>query len=81
MKMADLLGTGPSDEKETENEDKKEGKRPWDDIPKSEKVVRTPDLAETLGFYDMNAVRREQRERENSGGFPWISCADQSGIV
>ncbi|XP_070959885.1 transmembrane anterior posterior transformation protein 1 homolog isoform X1 [Oncorhynchus clarkii lewisi] len=64
--MADLLGTGPSDEKETENEDKKEGKRPWDDIPKSEKVVRTPDLAETLGFYDMNAVRREQRERENS---------------
>ncbi|XP_035622673.1 transmembrane anterior posterior transformation protein 1 homolog isoform X2 [Oncorhynchus keta] len=64
--MADLLGTGPSDEKETENEDKKEGKRPWDDIPKSEKIVRTPELAETLGFYDMNAVRREQRERENS---------------
>uniref|UniRef100_A0A8C8MMB0 Transmembrane anterior posterior transformation 1a n=1 Tax=Oncorhynchus tshawytscha TaxID=74940 RepID=A0A8C8MMB0_ONCTS len=64
--MADLLGTGPSDEKETENEDKKEGKRPWDDIPKSEKIVRTPDLAETLGFYDMNAVRQEQRERENS---------------
>ncbi|XP_029518179.1 transmembrane anterior posterior transformation protein 1 homolog isoform X1 [Oncorhynchus nerka] len=64
--MADLLGTGPSDEKETENEDKKEGKRPWDDTPKSEKIVRTPELAETLGFYDMNAVRREQRERENS---------------
>ncbi|XP_029582583.1 transmembrane anterior posterior transformation protein 1 homolog isoform X2 [Salmo trutta] len=64
--MADLLGTGPSDEKETENEDKKEGKRPWDDIPKSEKIVTTPDLAETLGFYDINAVRREQRERENS---------------
>ncbi|XP_038849620.1 transmembrane anterior posterior transformation protein 1 homolog [Salvelinus namaycush] len=64
--MADLLGTGPSDEKETEHEDKKEGKRPWDNIPKSEKIVRTPDLAETLGFYDINAVRREQRERENS---------------
>nr|XP_046151717.1 transmembrane anterior posterior transformation protein 1 homolog isoform X2 [Oncorhynchus gorbuscha] len=64
--MADLLGTGPSDEKEPENEDKKEGKRTWDDIPKSEKIVRTPELAETLGFYDMNAVRREQRERENS---------------
>ncbi|KAM9513885.1 transmembrane anterior posterior transformation protein 1 homolog isoform 1-T1 [Salvelinus alpinus] len=64
--MADLLGTGPSDEKESENEDKKEGKRPWDNIPKSEKIVRTPDLAETLGFYDINAVRREQRERENS---------------
>uniref|UniRef100_A0A8C7GG55 Transmembrane anterior posterior transformation 1 n=1 Tax=Oncorhynchus kisutch TaxID=8019 RepID=A0A8C7GG55_ONCKI len=55
--MADLLGTGPSDEKETENEDKKEGKRPWDDIPKSEKIVRTPDLAETLGFYDMNNAK------------------------
>uniref|UniRef100_A0A4W5QV00 Transmembrane anterior posterior transformation 1 n=1 Tax=Hucho hucho TaxID=62062 RepID=A0A4W5QV00_9TELE len=64
--MADLLGTGPSDEKETENEDKKKGKRPWDDIPKSEKIGRTPDLAETLSFYEIDAVRREQRERENS---------------
>ncbi|KAK6299058.1 hypothetical protein J4Q44_G00305680 [Coregonus suidteri] len=64
--MADLLETGPSDEKETDNEDKKKAKRPWDDIPRSEKIGRTPDLAETLGFYDINAVRREQRERDNS---------------
>ncbi|CAB1325609.1 unnamed protein product, partial [Coregonus sp. 'balchen'] len=64
--MADLLGTGLSDEKETENKDKKKEKRPWDDIPRSGKIGQTPDLAETLGFYDINAVRREQRERDNS---------------
>ncbi|XP_031646117.1 transmembrane anterior posterior transformation protein 1 homolog isoform X4 [Oncorhynchus kisutch] len=64
--MADLLGTVPSAEKETENKDKKKEKRPWDDIPRSGEIGKTPDLAETLGFYDINAVRREQRERDNS---------------
>ncbi|XP_014067339.2 transmembrane anterior posterior transformation protein 1 homolog isoform X1 [Salmo salar] len=64
--MADLLGTVPSDEKETENKDKKKEKRPWDDIPRSGEIGKNPDLAETLGFYDINAVRREQRERDNS---------------
>lgn len=71
--MADLLGTVPSAEKETENKDKKKEKRPWDDIPRSGEIGKTPDLAETLGFYDINAVRREQRERDNSGGCPWLA--------
>ncbi|XP_019900785.2 transmembrane anterior posterior transformation protein 1 homolog isoform X3 [Esox lucius] len=66
VKMADLLGTGPSDQEETENEDKKKGKRSWDDTSRSGKISRTTDLPETLGFYDINAIRREQRERENS---------------
>ncbi|KAL0973676.1 hypothetical protein UPYG_G00209340 [Umbra pygmaea] len=65
VKMADLFGTGPSDQEETENEDKKD-KRSWDDIPMSGNVGKTPDLAETLGCYDINAVRREQRERDNT---------------
>ncbi|XP_070994147.1 transmembrane anterior posterior transformation protein 1 homolog isoform X4 [Oncorhynchus clarkii lewisi] len=70
--MADLLGTVPSAEKETENKDKKKEKRPWDDIPRSGEIGKTPDLAETLGFYDINAVRREQRERDNSADDLWL---------
>uniref|UniRef100_A0A3P8ZE42 Transmembrane anterior posterior transformation 1a n=1 Tax=Esox lucius TaxID=8010 RepID=A0A3P8ZE42_ESOLU len=57
--MADLLGTGPSDQEETENEDKKKGKRSWDDTSRSGKISRTTDLPETLGFYDINAIRRD----------------------
>ncbi|KAJ8014835.1 hypothetical protein DPEC_G00019880 [Dallia pectoralis] len=64
--MAELLGTRPSGREETENEDKKKGKRLWDDTPTSGKFSKTPDLAETLGFYDITAIRREQRERDNS---------------
>lgn len=62
-KMADLLGTGLSDEKEAEIEDKKREKRPWDGVSRSGKFGITPDLPETLGFFDINAVRREQRDR------------------
>ncbi|XP_049898815.1 transmembrane anterior posterior transformation protein 1 homolog [Epinephelus moara] len=61
--MADLLGTELSEEKEAEIELKKRQKRPWDDLHKSGKIGITPELPETLGFYDISAVRREQRER------------------
>ncbi|XP_070769509.1 transmembrane anterior posterior transformation protein 1 homolog [Enoplosus armatus] len=60
--MADLSGTELSEEKETEIEPKKRQKRPWEDLHKSGKIGITPELPETLGFYDISAVRREQRE-------------------
>ncbi|XP_045886788.1 transmembrane anterior posterior transformation protein 1 homolog [Micropterus dolomieu] len=60
--MADLSGTELSEEKETETELKKRQKRPWEDLHKSGKIGLTPELPETLGFYDISAVRREQRE-------------------
>ncbi|XP_038555360.1 transmembrane anterior posterior transformation protein 1 homolog [Micropterus salmoides] len=60
--MADLSGTELSEEKETEIELKKRQKRPWEDLHKSGKIGLTPELPETLGFYDISAVRREQRE-------------------
>ncbi|XP_059202543.1 transmembrane anterior posterior transformation protein 1 homolog isoform X2 [Centropristis striata] len=61
--MADVSGTELSEEKEAEIELKKRQKRPWDDLHKSGKIGITPELPETLGFYDISAVRREQRER------------------
>ncbi|XP_029918302.1 transmembrane anterior posterior transformation protein 1 homolog [Myripristis murdjan] len=63
--MADVSGTELSEEKESEIELKKRQKRPWGDIPMSGKIGITPDLPETLGFYDINAVRREQREHSD----------------
>ena len=62
VKMADLSGTELSEEKEAEIELKKRQKRPWDDLHKSGKIGITPPLPETLGFYDISAVRREQRD-------------------
>ncbi|XP_041652857.1 transmembrane anterior posterior transformation protein 1 homolog isoform X2 [Cheilinus undulatus] len=61
--MADLSGTEQlSDEKEADIELKKRQKRPWEDLHRSGKIGITPELPETLGFYDISAVRREQRE-------------------
>lgn len=60
--MAELSGTDLSEEKEAEIELKKRQKRPWEDLHKSGKIGLTPELPETLGFYDISAVRREQRE-------------------
>lgn len=60
--MADLSGTELSEEKEAEIELNKRQKRPWDDLHKSGKIGLSPELPETLGFYDISAVRREQRE-------------------
>ncbi|XP_035524785.1 transmembrane anterior posterior transformation protein 1 homolog [Morone saxatilis] len=61
--MADLSGSELSEEKEAGIELKKRQKRPWDDLHKSGKIGITPELPETLGFYDISAVRREQREQ------------------
>ncbi|KAI4819236.1 hypothetical protein KUCAC02_004492 [Chaenocephalus aceratus] len=61
--MADVSGSKLSEEKEAEIERKKRQKRPWDELHKSGKIGITPDLPETLGFFDISAVRRrEQRE-------------------
>lgn len=60
--MADQLGTELSEEKEAEIELKKRQKRTWEGLHKSGKIGITPELPETLGFYDISAVRREQRE-------------------
>lgn len=62
VKMADLSGTELSEEKEAETELKKRQKRPWEDLHKSGKIDMSPELPETLGFYDISVVRREQRE-------------------
>ncbi|XP_034546129.1 transmembrane anterior posterior transformation protein 1 homolog [Notolabrus celidotus] len=62
--MADLSSAEQlSDEKERDIQLKKRQKRPWEDLHKSGKIGITPELPETLGFYDISAVRREQREQ------------------
>ncbi len=60
--MADVSGTELSEEKEAEIELKRRQKRPWDDLHKSGKLGITPELPETLGFYDISVVRRERPE-------------------
>lgn len=70
VKMADLSGTDLSEEKDAEIELKKRQKRPWDDLHKSGKIGISPELPETLGFYDISSVRREQRE--HPAGNRWI---------
>lgn len=62
VKMADQSGTELSEEKEAEIELKKRQKRTWEGLHKSGKIGITPELPETLGFYDISAVRREQRK-------------------
>lgn len=57
-----MAGTELSDEKEAETELKKRQKRPWDDLHKSDKMGLSQQLPETLGFYDISAVRREQQD-------------------
>ncbi|TKS72047.1 Transmembrane anterior posterior transformation protein 1 [Collichthys lucidus] len=61
--MADSSGTELSEEKEAETELKKRQKRPWDDLHRSAKIGLAAELPETLGFYDISAVRRERREQ------------------
>lgn len=62
VKMADLSGTELSEGKEADNELRKRQKRPWEEFHRSGKIGVTPELPESLGFYDISAVRREQRE-------------------
>ncbi|KAM3612599.1 uncharacterized protein V6R79_010813 [Siganus canaliculatus] len=61
--MADISGAELSEEKEAEIGLLKRQKRPWDDLHKSGKISITPELPETLGFYDISAVRKEQQEQ------------------
>ncbi|XP_034073072.1 transmembrane anterior posterior transformation protein 1 homolog [Gymnodraco acuticeps] len=73
--MADVSGSKMSEEKEAEIELKKRQKRPWDELHKSGKIGITPDLPETLGFYDISAVRRrEQREAADPSLTRFISA-------
>ncbi|CAB1337401.1 unnamed protein product [Coregonus sp. 'balchen'] len=78
--MADLLETGPSDEKETDNEDKKKVKRPWDDIPRSEKI--DPSLARflcaelTRGYFLEHNEAKYTERRERLMIFGFFLCLD-----
>ncbi|XP_077589479.1 transmembrane anterior posterior transformation protein 1 homolog isoform X2 [Stigmatopora nigra] len=63
--MADASGTELSEEKEKEGDIERKNKhqtRAWQDKTKSaEKVIISPQLPETLGFYDISAdIRRDQ---------------------
>uniref|UniRef100_A0A665U7T1 Transmembrane anterior posterior transformation 1a n=1 Tax=Echeneis naucrates TaxID=173247 RepID=A0A665U7T1_ECHNA len=60
--MAALPGSELSEEKEAENELRRRQRRPWDGLHKSGKIGISAGLPETLGVYDIGAVRREQRE-------------------
>lgn len=62
VKMADMSGTQLSDDRGGEAEPEKRQERPWGDLPMSGKVGITTELPETLGFYDLSAVKRRQRE-------------------
>ncbi|KAM9850190.1 transmembrane anterior posterior transformation protein 1 homolog [Aulostomus maculatus] len=74
--MADLSGTELSEEKEADIELKKRQKRPWDDLHKSGKMGVPPPLPETLGFYDISAVRREQRDLSADPSLTRFICTE-----
>ncbi|XP_056239319.1 transmembrane anterior posterior transformation protein 1 homolog isoform X2 [Seriola aureovittata] len=74
--MADLSGTELSEEKEAEIELKKRQKRPWEDLHKSGKIGLNPGLPETLGVYDISAVRREQRELSADPSLARFICTE-----
>ncbi|CAI5653028.1 transmembrane anterior posterior transformation protein 1 homolog isoform X2 [Oreochromis niloticus] len=74
--MADQSGTELSEEKEAEIELKKRQKRPWEGLHKSGKIGITPELPETLGFYDISAVRREQRELSADPSLTRFICTE-----
>ncbi|XP_054453265.1 transmembrane anterior posterior transformation protein 1 homolog [Anoplopoma fimbria] len=62
--MADVSGTELSEEKEADAELQKRQTRPWDGLHKSARVGLTTELPETLGFYDISAVRRQQQREQ-----------------
>ncbi|XP_028271423.1 transmembrane anterior posterior transformation protein 1 homolog isoform X2 [Parambassis ranga] len=74
--MADVSGTELSDEKESETELKKRQKRPWEDLHRSGKIGLTAELPETLGFYDIRAVRREQRRLSADPSLTRFICTE-----
>ncbi|XP_013887764.1 transmembrane anterior posterior transformation protein 1 homolog [Austrofundulus limnaeus] len=76
VKMADTSGTELSEEKESENALKKRQRRPWGDLRRSGKVGITSELPETLGFYDISAARREQREQPADPSLARFICTE-----
>lgn len=62
VKMADVSGTQLSEETGAEPEPRPRQARPWSDLHMSGKIGISAELPETLGFYDISAVRRKQRE-------------------
>lgn len=72
--MADLSGTQLSEPRGAETEPKKIQRRPWGDMHMSNKIGITTELPETLGFYDISAVRRKRREHPagNVKGPPYL---------
>ncbi|KAM4732305.1 transmembrane anterior posterior transformation protein 1 homolog [Anableps anableps] len=71
--MADASGTELSEEKENEIDLKK---RPWGDFHRSGKIGITPELPETLGFFDISAVKREQQELSADPSLTRFICAE-----
>ncbi|KAM4586436.1 transmembrane anterior posterior transformation protein 1 homolog isoform 2-T2 [Fundulus diaphanus] len=74
--MADVSGTELSEEKETEIELKKRQKRPWEDFHRSGKIRLAPELPETLGFFDISAVKREQQELSADPSLTRFICTE-----
>ncbi|KAM6953131.1 transmembrane anterior posterior transformation protein 1 homolog [Aplochiton taeniatus] len=74
--MADSSETVLSDENESDIEEKKRNKNPWDAVARSSKIRTAPDFPETLGFYDINAVRREQRHENSDPSLGRFMCAE-----
>lgn len=62
-KMAELSGSQLPEKKREESEPSARQRRPWGDIHMSGKIGLTAALPETLGFYDIDAVRREHQEQ------------------
>ncbi|XP_035506175.1 transmembrane anterior posterior transformation protein 1 homolog [Scophthalmus maximus] len=66
-----------SEEREADTELRKRQKRPWEDLHKSAKIAMSPGLPETLGVYDISAVRRrEQRELSADPSFTHFICTE-----
>lgn len=74
--MADFSGTELSEEKEADNYLKKRLSQQWEDLHKSGDIGLTAGLPETLGFYDLSAVRREQREHSPDPSFTRFICTE-----
>ncbi|XP_069387129.1 transmembrane anterior posterior transformation protein 1 homolog isoform X2 [Paralichthys olivaceus] len=76
VKMADVSGSELSEEKEAEMEPSRRQKRPWEDARRSGKAGLTAGLPETLGVYDISAVRREQRESSADPSLSRFICTE-----
>ncbi|XP_024125732.1 transmembrane anterior posterior transformation protein 1 homolog isoform X2 [Oryzias melastigma] len=75
--MADVSGIGLSEQKEVEIELKNRQERRWGGAHRSGKLPRvTPELPETLGFYDISSVRREQRGLSADPSLTRFICAE-----